>query len=218
MSRLGTYMKAVLFRVNSTLTYIYKIFIIIIGMPICSSCGKTIEKKNSVYKDEETDEVFCGICYIKHLEEGIENTGDEVLDIEPVKARSRKFVIFLILGIILIIAEILILSDTGGGRGPASIPEKKEGAQESGSIATRIFFIKELLMNYKVKHGDFPIALSLLTPEFVEPEIEDENIFYELEESYGFVLYSKDKKGKAVPPVLSAQGEIELSKLKTIYP
>ena len=206
------------FFVKGILTYICEILIIIIGMPICSSCGKTIKSKDSVYKDEETDEVFCGICYIKHLEEGIENTEDEVLDIEPVKTRSRKFIIFLILGLILIIAEILILSDTGGGRGPARVPERKEGAQESGSTATRIFFIKELLMNYEVKHGDFPITLSLLTPEFVEPEIEDESIFYELEEDYGFVLYSKDSKGGATNPVLSAKGEIELSKLKTIFP
>jgi hypothetical protein len=211
-------MKDVLFHVKGTLTYIYEIFIIIISMPICSSCGKTVGNKDSVYKDEETDDVFCGICYIKHLEEGIEDTENEVLDLEPVKKRSQKFVIFLMLGIILIIAEILILSDTGGGKGPARVPERKEGAQESGSIATRIFFIKELLMNYEVKHGDFPITLSLLTPEFVEPEIEDENIFYELEESYGFVLYSKDSKGRAINPVLSAKGEIELSKLKTMFP
>ena len=95
----------------------------------------------------------------------------------------------------MIIAEILILSDTGGGRGPASIPEKKEGAEESGSVATRNFFIKELLMNYNVKYGEFPITLSLLTPEFIEPEIEDVNIFYELVENYGFVLYGKDSKG-----------------------
>jgi hypothetical protein len=187
-------------------------------MPICSSCGKTIEKKDSVYKDEETDEVFCGICYIKHLEGDIGDADEEVLDIESAEKGSRKLVIFLILGIVLIIAEILLLSGAGGGRYPASIPEKKEGIQESGSIATRMFFIKELLMNYKVKYGNFPVALSLLTPEFVEPEIEDESMFYELEEVYGFILYSMDAKGRAMGPVLSAEGEIELSKLKTIYP
>ena len=187
-------------------------------MSKCSECGKTIEKRDSVYKDEETDEVFCGVCYIKHLEEDIGNPEEEVLDIEPVKRQSRKFIIFLILGLLLIITEILILSDTGGGKGPVRIPEKKEGAQEAGSIATRMFFIKELLMNYDAKHGKFPIALSLLTPEFIEPEIEDENIFYELEENYGFVLYGKDSRGRAMKPVLSAKGEIELSKLKTIYP
>ena len=187
-------------------------------MPKCSECGKKIKEGNSVYRDKEIGETFCGICYIKHLEEGIGNTEEEVLDIEPVKKGSRKFLIVIILGIILIIAEILILSDTGGGRSPAVLPQKKEGAEESGSIVTRIFFIKELLMNYKVKHGDFPVALSLLTPEFVEPEIEDENIFYKLEENYGFVLYGKDPKGKAMNPVLSAKGEIELSKLKAIHP
>jgi len=187
-------------------------------MPKCSECGKKIKEGNSVYRDKEIGETFCGICYIKHLEEGIGNTEEEVLDIEPVKKGNRKFVIVLILGIIVIITEILMLSDTGGGRRPASIPEKKEGAEEAGSIATRIFFVKELLMNYKARHGDFPVALSLLTPEFVEPEIEDENIFYELEGNYGFVLYGKDSKGRAVNPVLSAKGEIELSKLKTIYP
>jgi hypothetical protein len=186
-------------------------------MAKCSECGKSIKVKDSVYKDEETNEVFCGVCYIKHLEESIGNPEEEVLDIEPVKTGSRKFIIVLILGIILIIAEILILSDTSGGKGPVRIPEKKEGAQEAGSIATRIFFIKELLINYDVKYGKFPITLSLLTPEFIEPEIEDENIFYELEENYGFVLYYKDSNGRAVNPVLSAKGEIELSKLKTIY-
>ena len=183
----------------------------------CSDCGKTIKEKNSRYKDEETGKIFCGVCYIKHLEEGIENE-EEVLNIEPVKKKNQKYAVFLILGIILIIAEILMFSGKGGGRLPPGMPKKKEGAEKSGSIATRMFFIKELLMNYKVKHGDFPISLSLLTPEFVEPEIEDGNIFYELEETYGFVLYAKDKKGKALLPVLSAKGEIELSKLKTIYP
>jgi hypothetical protein len=200
------------------LTCPFKKLYLIVDMVICSECGKTIEGKDSVYKDEETGKIFCGVCYIKHLEEGIEDIEEEVLDVEPFKQGNRKFVIVLILGIILIITEVLILSYTGGGRRPARIPEKKEGAEETGSIAARIFFIKELLMNYKVKHGDFPIALSLLTPEFVESEIEDDNIFYELEESYGFVLYGKDSKGKAAPPVLSAKGEIELSKLKTIYP
>jgi hypothetical protein len=187
-------------------------------MSKCRECGKSIKEKDSFYKDGETGEIFCGVCYIKHLEKGIENTEEEVLEIKPVKKGSRKFAMVLILGIILIIAEMLILSDTGGGKHPARIPERKEGVREAGSIAARIFFIKELLINYKAKHGDFPVTLSLLTPEFVEPEIEDENIFYELKENYGFVLYGKDSKGRVVPPVLSAEGEVELSKLKAIYP
>lgn len=186
-------------------------------MSKCSECGKTIKKKDSVYKDEESGEIFCGVCYIKHLEKDIEPPEEDFPDVEPVKTQSRKFLIILILGIMLIIAEILMLSDTGAGRGPVSIPEKKEGAQEAGSMATRIFFIKELLMNYKAKHGEFPVALSLLTPEFIDSEINDVSIVYELEENLGFVLYSKDSNGKAVGPVLSAKGEIELTKLKTIY-
>jgi len=186
-------------------------------MSRCSECGKTIEGKDSVYKDEETGEVFCGVCYIKHLEEDIGNPEEEVVDIKPVKTQSRKFIIALIFGIMLIITEILILSDTSGGRGPVRVPEEKEGAQEAGSIATRIFFIKELLMNYKVKHGEFPVALSLLTPEFIEPEIKDVNIVYELEENFGFVLYSKDSEGEVMEPILSSKGQIELSELETIY-
>jgi hypothetical protein len=187
-------------------------------MSKCSECGKTIKGKDSVYKDEGTGEVFCGVCYIKHLEEDIGSPEEDILDIEPVKTQSRKFMIILILGIILIIAEILMLSETSGGRGPAHIPEKKEGAEEAGSIATRTLFIRELLMNYKAKHGEYPVALSLLTPEFIEPEINDANIVYELEGNFGFVLYSKDSEGEVLEPILSSKGKIELSELKTIYP
>jgi len=192
--------------------------ILIIDMTKCSECGKTIKSKDSIYKDEETDEVFCGVCYIKHLEEAIDDTEPEVFNTEPVKTQNRKYIIALGFGIILIIAEILILSDTRGGSGPARMPEKKEGVQEARTIATRIFFIKELLMNYKVKYGKFPIALSLLTPEFVEPEITDENIIYDTRKDLGFILFSKNSKGKTMEPVLSAKGVIELSRLKTIYP
>jgi len=111
-----------------------------------------------------------------------------------------------------------MLSETSGGRGPARIPEKKEGAEEAGSIATRILFVRELLMNYKAKHGEYPVALSLLTPEFIEPEINDANIVYELEGNFGFVLYSKDSEGEVLEPILSSKGKIKLSELKTIYP
>ncbi len=185
-------------------------------MSKCSECGKTIAKRDSVYKDEETDEVYCGVCYIKHLEEDIESTGEEVLDVEPVKKQSRKFTIILILGIILIISEILILSDTSGGKAPARMPEKKEGVEETASIVTRIFFIHELLMTYKEKYDEFPEALSQLSPEFVAPEIKDESIVYEKIQDSGFILYRKDSEGRAMHPVLSAKGEIALSELKKL--
>ncbi len=187
-------------------------------MPKCSECGKTIEKKDSVYKDEETGKVFCGICYIKHLEEDIDDTGPEIISPEPEKKQNKNFIIALAGGIILIIIEILILSDARGGTGPASLPEKKEGVQETGSIATRVFFIKELLLNYKKENGEFPIALSLLTPEFIESEITDESITYELVENLGFILYSKDPKGKVMEPILSAEGQIKPSELEAIFP
>ena len=187
-------------------------------MPKCSDCGKTIDKKDSVYKDEENGKIFCGICYIKHLEEDIDDIVPEIISPEPEKKQNKNFIIALAGGIILIIAEILILSDARGGSGPASLPEKKEGIEETGSIATRVFFIKELLLNYKKKNGEFPIALSLLTPEFIEPEIRDENIIYELAENLGFVLYSKDTKNKILEPILSAEGQIEPSELEAIFP
>ena len=186
-------------------------------MSKCSECGKTIKGKESVYKDEETGEVFCGICYIKHLEKDIGIPEEDVADVEPVKTQSRKFVIVLLLGMILIISEIFILLEPSGGRAPARIPEKKEGAEEAGSIVTRIFFIRELLMNYKAKHKEYPFSLSLLTPEFIEPEIDDANIVYELEENLGFVLYSRDSEGEVLEPILSSKGKIELSELKTMF-
>jgi hypothetical protein len=186
-------------------------------MAKCSECGKIIPKKDSVYKDEKTGDIFCGVCYIKHIEKDI-GSSEEVLDIKPVKKQSSKFVIFLLFGIILIIVEILMLSETGGGVVPARLPEKKEGVREAGIDATRIFFIHELLTNYKAKYGEFPVVLSLLTPEFVSPEIKDENIVYELAENLGFVLYNKNSKGEATEPILSAKGKIEISRLKTVFP
>jgi hypothetical protein len=187
-------------------------------MAECGKCGKTIEKRDAVYKDEETGEVFCGVCYIKHLEEDIGETEPEILSLEPEKKQNKNFIIALAGGIILIIIEIFILSDTIGGAGAASLPERRDGVQESGSIATRVFFIKELLLNYKKEKGKFPIALSLLTPEFVEPEIADESIKYELVENLGFVLYSKDSEGKLLEPILSAKGQIKPSELEKIFP
>lgn len=187
-------------------------------MSKCSKCGKTIDKNDSVYKDEETGKIFCGVCYIQHLEEDIDDSGSEIAIPEPEKKQNRNFIIALAGGIILIIAEILILSDTRGGTGPVSLPERQEGIQEKGSIATRVFFIKEILMNYKAKNGEFPITLSLLTPEFVEPEITDKSIKYELVEDLGFVLYSKDNDDKALEPILSAKGQLKPSELKTINP
>ena len=79
-----------------------------------------------------------------------------------------------------------------------------------------MFFIHELLLNYRAKHGEFPASLSLLTPEFVKQEIENENIVYETVEDSDFILYSKNSKGEAAEPVLSAKGSIEISKLKTM--
>ncbi|MEJ2354648.1 MAG: hypothetical protein P8Y62_01900, partial [candidate division WOR-3 bacterium] len=79
-----------------------------------------------------------------------------------------------------------------------------------------IFFIHELLMNYKAKNGEFPITLSLLTPDFVTPEIKDENIVYEKVENSGFILYGKNPEGEAEEPILSAKGKIEPSRLETI--
>jgi len=187
-------------------------------MSKCSDCGKTIDKKDSVYRDEETGKIFCGICYIQHLDEDIDDTEPEIISPEPEKKQNKNFIIALAGGIILIIVEILILSDARGGTGPASLPEKKEGIEETGSIATRVFFIKELLLNYKKENGEFPIALSLLTPEFIEPEIRDENIIYELVEDLGFILFSKDSEGKFMDPILSAKGQIEPSELETIFP
>lgn len=187
-------------------------------MSKCSDCGKTIEKSDSVYKDDETGDIFCGVCYIRHLEEDIDDAEPEILSLETEKKKSKNFITALAGGIILIIAEILILSDARGGSGPARLPEKQEGVQESGSVATRVFFIKELLMNYKVKNGEYPIALSLLTPEFVEPEIKDESIMYELVENLGFVLYSKDNKDRILEPILSARGQVKPSELEDILP
>jgi hypothetical protein len=186
-------------------------------MKECSECGKNIPKKDSVYKDEKTGEIFCSVCYIKHVEEDI-GSPEEVLDIKPVKKQNSKFVIFLLFGIILIIAEILMLSEAKGGVGPARLPEEKEERQEAGINATRIFFIHELLMNYQTKYDEFPADLSVLTPEFVDPEIKDENIVYEIVENLGFVLYNKNSRGETTEPVLSAKGKIEISRLKTIFP
>lgn len=187
-------------------------------MSECSNCGKTIDKNDSVYKDEESGKIFCGVCYIQHLEEDIDDSEPEIAVPEPEKKQSRNFIIALAGGIILIIAEILILSDARGGSGSASLPEKQVGIQEKGSVATRLFFINELLMNYKAKNGEYPITLSLLTPEFVEPEIKDESIKYELVEDVGFVLYSKDNDDRALEPILSAKGQIKPSELETIFP
>jgi predicted nucleic acid-binding Zn ribbon protein len=187
-------------------------------MAKCSECGKTIDKNDSVYKDEETGENFCGVCYIKHLEEDIGDTEPEIISPEPERKQNKNFIIAFTGGIILIIIEILILSDTRGGTGPVSLPKKQEGIQETGSIATRVFFIKELLLNYKKENGKFPIALSLLTPEFIESEITDESITYELVENLGFILYSKDPKGKVMEPILSAEGQIKPSELEAIFP
>jgi hypothetical protein len=187
-------------------------------MSKCSKCGKNIDKNDSVYKDEETGDFFCGVCYIQHLDKDIDDSGPEIVIPEPEQKRNKNFIIALAGGIMLIIAEILILSDTRGGTGPARLPEKQEGIQETGSIATRVFFIKELLLNYKKEKGEFPISLSLLTPEFVEPEITDESITYELEEDLGFVLYSKNSEGKFLEPILSARGRIEPSELRKVFP
>jgi hypothetical protein len=183
-------------------------------MPKCKDCGKNIKSKDSLYKDEESGEILCGICHIKRLEEDLNGTDKEELDIEPAERKSNKFIITLVLGIILIITEILILSDTSAGKTPARMPEKKEGVEETGSTVTRIFFVHELLMTYKEKYGEFPEALSLLSPEFVNPEIKDESIAYEKKQDSGFILYSKDSKGSAMRPVLSDKGEVDLSELK----
>lgn len=182
----------------------------------CKDCGKNIKSKDSLYKDEKTGEILCGICHIKRLEEDLNSSDTEELNIEPTKTKNKKFMITLVLGIILITAEILILSDASGGKAPARMPEKKEGVEKTGSIVTRISFINELLMTYKVKYGEFPEALSQLSPEFVEPEIEDESIVYEKIQDSGFILYSKDSEGRAMHPVLSAKGEIDLSELKKL--
>jgi hypothetical protein len=185
-------------------------------MKECSECGKDIPERDSVYRDEKTGEIFCGVCYIKHVEKDIKSIEEEIPEIEPVKKQNWKFIVFLSLGIILIIAEILLLSGTRGGTGPARLPEKKAEEQESGINAARIFFIHELLMNYKAKNGEFPITLSLLTPDFVTPEIKDENIVYEKVENSGFILYGKNPEGEAEEPILSAKGKIEPSRLETI--
>lgn len=185
-------------------------------MPKCKDCGKNIKSKDSLYKDEKSGEILCGICHIKRLEEDLNDTDKEELDIEPAKTKNKKFIITLLLGIILIITEILILSDTSGGKAPARMPEKKGGVEETGSIVTRIFFIHELLMTYKARYGEFPEALSLLSPEFVDPEIKDESIVYEKIQDAGFILYSKDSEGRAMRPVLSAKGEIAISELKKL--
>jgi hypothetical protein len=182
----------------------------------CKDCGKDIKSKDSLYKEEESGEILCGICHIKRLEKNLNDTDTEELDIEPTKTKNKKFLITLVLGLILITAEILILSNTSGGKAPARIPERKDGAEETGSIATRIFFISELLVTYKAKYGEFPEALSLLSPEFVDTEIKDESIVYEKKPDSGFILYSKDTKGHAMRPVLSAKGEISLSDLKKL--
>jgi hypothetical protein len=185
-------------------------------MSKCKDCGKNIKSKDSLYKDDESGDILCRICHIKRLEEDLNGKDTEESAGEPPKKKNKKFVITLVLGIILIIAEILILSDTSGGKAPARMPEKKEGVEKTGSIATRIFFINELIMTYKEKYGEFPEALSLLSPEFVEPEINDESIVYEKTKDSGFILYSKDPKGRAMRPVLSAKGEIDPSELKKL--
>ena len=127
-------------------------------MSKCKNCGKTIDKNDSVYKDDKTGDIFCGVCYIKHLEEDIDETEPEILSLETENKKSKNFIAALAGGIILIIIEILILSDARGGSGPARLPEKREGVQERGSIATRVFTIKELLMNYNAKNGEYAIA------------------------------------------------------------
>ena len=185
-------------------------------MKKCSECGKNIPEKDSVYKDEKTGEIFCGVCYIKHVEKDIESPEEEIPDIEPAKKQNWKFTVFFFAGIILIIAEILLLFGTKGGSVPARLPEKKAAEKESGINAARIFFIHELLMNYKAKNGEFPVALSLLSPDFVSTEIQDENIVYETVENLGFILYGKNPEGEALEPILSAKGKIEPSKLKNI--
>ena len=187
-----------------------------VDMKKCSECGKDIPEKDSVYKDEETGNIFCGVCYIKHVEKDIESPEEEIPDIEPEKKQNWKFIVFLSLGIILIIAEILLLSGARDGTLPAGLPEKKAEEQESGINAARIFFVHELVMNYKAKYGEFPITLSLLTPEFVTPEIKDDNMVYKTVKNLGFVLYHKNSGGEAVEPILSAKGKIEPLKLKKI--
>jgi len=184
-------------------------------MKKCSECGKDIPEKDSVYKDDKTGEIFCGICYIKHVEKDI-GSPEEIPEIEPSKKQNWKFIVFLFLGIILIIAEILFLSETKGGTGPVQLPPKKTEEKESGINAARIFFIHELLMNYNAKNGEFPITLSLLTPDFVTPEIKNENIVYEKVADLGFILYAKNPENEAEEPILSAKGKIEPSKLETI--
>ena len=185
-------------------------------MKKCSECGKDIPEKDSVYKDEKTGEIFCGVCYIKHVEKDIGSPEEEIPEIEPAKKQNWKFIVFLSLGIILIIAEILFLSGTKGGTGPVQLPPKKAEEQESGINASRIFFIHELLMNYKAKNGEFPATLSLLTPDFITPEIKDENIVYETVENLGFILYGKNTEGEAEEPILSEKGKIEPSRLEAI--
>jgi hypothetical protein len=186
-------------------------------MPKCKICGKNIKSKDSLYKDEKSGEILCGICHIKRLEEDLNSPDTEELEsVESTKTKNKKFMITLVLGIILITAEILILSDTSGGKAPARMPEKRVGVEQTGSIVTRIFFIHELLMSYKAKYDEFPEALSQLSPEFIAPEIKDESIVYKKIPDLGFILYSKDSEGRAIQPVLSAKGEIAISELKKL--
>jgi hypothetical protein len=185
-------------------------------MPKCKNCGKNIKSKDSLYKDEKSGEILCGICHIQRLEEDINSSDTEKLEREPTRTKSKKFMITLVLGIILITAEILILSDTSGGKAPARMPEKRAGVEKTGSIVTRIFFLHELLMTYKAKYDEFPEALSQLSPEFIDTEIKDESIVYEKIPDSGFILYNKDSEGRATQPVLSAKGEIAISELKKL--
>jgi DNA-directed RNA polymerase subunit RPC12/RpoP len=187
---------------------------ILLKMYKCYNCGKIIESKESVYK--EKGKILCNICHIKLLEESIDSKEPEVAEVTPPRAKNLKFMITLIFGVILIISEILLLSGKSGGKEPPGIPEKKEGSEKTGSIVTRMFFINELLITYKVKYGDFPETLSQLSPEFIEPEIKDESIVYEKKQDIGFILYTRDSEGRAIPPVLSGRGEIALAELKNL--
>jgi hypothetical protein len=92
-------------------------------MPKCKNCGKNIKSKDALYKDEKSGEILCGICHIQRLEEDINSSDTEKLEREPTRTKSKKFMITLVLGIILITAEILILSDTSGGKAPDEFPE-----------------------------------------------------------------------------------------------